>query len=73
MNAEESVAAHAKWLVARIHANKQAGSDFSWFWESIVSQFTVAVLRDAARILKIERPAKTRAALREQFAAAWVS
>ncbi len=72
MTSEQSVTARAEWFVERFYAYNKPGSYFPWFWDSIASQVTVPVLRDAARILKIKIPAKTRADLREQFAAKWI-
>jgi hypothetical protein len=71
MTPEESVTAYAEWTVERWFAYVGTTMTFTGFWDSIASQVTVAVLRDAARILKIDKPAKTRSALREQFAVAW--
>ena len=71
MTPKESVAAYAEWIVDRWFAYINTTTTFAGFWDSIASQVTVAVLRDAARILKIANPGKTRAALREQYAAAW--
>ena len=68
---EQAIAAHAEWLVDRWFAYVGTTAGFDWFWAYIASQVTVAALRGAARVLKIDRPAKTRPGLREQFAAKW--
>ena len=72
MTPNESVTAYAEWFVARWFTCMGNQNSFVWFWDSIASQVTVAVLRDAARTLKIKNPAKTRTDLREQFAAKWI-
>ena len=69
---QESVAKYAEWFTGQWRRYSGGAFSFAWFWDSIASQVTVAVLCDAARILNIANPGKTRSALRAQFAAAWV-
>jgi len=71
MTLNEVVTKYGEWLVERFYVHHKSGACFSWFWDSIASQVTVVVLRDAARILKIRNPAQTRAGLRDQFATKW--
>ena len=71
MTHEQSTNADVEWFVQRWLAYVSNHGSFAWFWDSIASQVTVPVLRDAARVLKIKAPAKTRAGLRGQFATKW--
>ena len=62
---------NADWFCDRFFAETRSGFGFDAMWRDYAKHLTVNDLRAAARILKIDKPAKTRAALREQFAAAW--
>jgi hypothetical protein len=72
MNAttEESVTAQVEWFTKEWR--RWRGASFRWFWYVKSDVVSIAALRDVARNLKIENPATTRAALREQFYIAWV-
>ncbi len=63
--------ANAEWFCDRFFSEIRSGFGFDAMWRDYAKHLTVPDLRAAARILKIDKPAKTRDALREQFAVAW--
>jgi len=71
MNRNDIIAAYVNTFIGFWHNMKQADRDFAWFWECCASQYSLEVLRIAARQLGAARVGRNAAELQTIMAKLW--